>query len=67
MMLAGVRKRLEMKGRRQAQVGPALGVAATCALCGGVYRAPAEGARLCPACEAEATRLAAVGDPRVTA
>ena len=57
-----------MPNRRQ-MVLPTPGVAATCAVCQGVFRAAEtpEGLALCPACRTEAQRLAAHGDPRAEA
>lgn len=51
-------------------VSGSVGVAETCALCGGVYRAtePAMGRfGLCQGCRAEAVLLSGSGDPRASA
>ncbi len=70
VVLAGVTKRLAMPKRRIPTVEEPFGLAETCAVCGGLYRAvePLMGRYgMCPGCKSQAAHLAGVGDPRATA
>lgn len=70
MVLAGVKKRMEMPNRRQVVVPDANGVASTCGVCGGLYRtsdAPEGRFGICPGCRSEAVLLSGMGDPRASA